>query len=447
MSRRWTATALAEASGATVIADPGGSASGFAIDSREVAPGELFIGIPGATVDGGSFAAPVIESGAFGALVTAPFVEGAVEAGGVVLEHPDPVAALGSIAAAHRSRLDCPVIGITGSSGKTSTKDILEAILSDAGRTLATRGNRNTEIGMPLEILRADEATDFLVLEMAMRGSGQIAELAAIARPTVGVIVSIGPAHLELLGSLEAIAAAKSELIAALEPGSGAVMPADERLLDPHFRDDLTTVTFGEGGDLQLAREDGRHLTVSRGGEEIEITVDFDQPHNRRNLLAALAAAGLVGVRPPSDLHVRFSSGRGERLVLEGDILVINDCYNANPASVAAGLADLERESSGRGERSVAVLGDMLELGPAEVEFHESIGAAAARAGVGFLITVGERSLATARGFGGSGVHFEDAASAALAVRELLQPGDTVLVKGSRSVGLEAVVKALGEAV
>lgn len=439
----WTAERLADASGATVANDSGGSAAGFAIDSREAGPGDLFVGIPGERVDGGSFAAEVIAGGAWGAIVTPDHRDAAALAGGTVLTHPDPVAALGSIAAVHRKTLRCPVIGVTGSSGKTSTKDLLSAVLETSGRVVATRGNRNTEIGMPLEILRADGDTDFLILEMAMRGSGQIAELTRIARPTVGVIVSIGPAHLELLGSIEAIAAAKAELIAGLEPGSLAVLPAGEELLEPHIRTDLETVTFGEGGDVRLVSARGRELTVSQRGAESTVSVDFDQPHNRTNLLAALAVAEHLGVRPPRDLEVGFSARRGERIRLDRDVTLINDCYNANPSSVSAGLADLREEVLRRGGRSVAVLGDMLELGPQSERFHAELGAEAERCGVGLLVTVGPLAEMIGARFGGTSVHFADAGAAAAGIDGLLMAGDTVLVKGSRSVGLDAVTSAL----
>lgn len=443
MIRPWTAGLLAEASGATVVSDPGGAAGGFAIDSRDCSAGELFVGIPGAQVDGGAYAADVVARGAWGVLVTETHAEAAAAAGGAVLVHADPVAALGAIAADHRARLDCEVIGVTGSSGKTSTKDILTALLAGAGSTVATRGNRNTEIGMPLEILRADGDTDFLVLEMAMRGIGQIAELVRIARPTVGIVVSIGPAHLELLGTIERIAEAKAELIAGLATGSGAVMPSDEPLLDPHRRDDLETLTFGPGGEYQLVGEEDRDLIVSTPDGELRIAVDFSQPHNRTNLLAALAACRHLGVRPPRDLQVEFSSNRGERILLADDILVINDCYNANPSSMSAGLLDLSGEARRRGSRSVAVLGEMLELGPGSSRFHVEVGRSAAESGVGLLVTVGELATGIAEGFGGEAVHFDDAAAAASGLTGLLEAGDTVLVKGSRSVGLDLIAERL----
>ena len=445
MNSKWTAVALAEASEGQLFKDSPGSAAGFAIDSREVAEGDLFVGIPGERTDGGSLAAAAVEGGAWGALVAPEHAESVAAAGGAVIAHSDPVAALGAIAAHHRRALGCKVIAITGSSGKTSTKDILHAVLANSAQTIASRGNRNTEIGMPLEILRADESTQFMVLEMAMRGAGQIAELERIASPDVGVIVSIGPAHLDLLGSIEAIAAAKAELIAGMDEGSVVLVPAAESLLAPHLREDLVTLTFGPGGDVYEVSADGRELVVSVSGDQFEISVDFDQPHNRLNLLAALGAANAVGVRPPRNLEVDFSSLRGDRIAINRQIVLIEDCYNSNPASLAAGLDDLALEAGRRGGRSVAVLGDMLELGPLEREFHVEAGAKAEASGVDLLITVGKLAGLMREGFGRTAASFESASEAADSVLDLLEDGDTVLVKGSRGVGLEAISRRLVE--
>jgi UDP-N-acetylmuramoyl-tripeptide--D-alanyl-D-alanine ligase len=284
-----------------------------------------------------------------------------------------------------------------------------------------------------------------LVLEMAMRGRGQIAELAAMASPDVGVIVTIGPAHLDLLGSLEAIAAAKCELLAGLGPDSVAVVPTAEPLIEPHLRTDIKTTFFGEGGDVELIAVNGRDLTIRLAGSEVEISVNFDQAHNRSNLLAALAAADAVGVRPPSDLSVNFSALRGERIELPRDIMLINDCYNSNPQSLGAGLADLASESERRGGRAVAVLGDMLELGPEEIAYHREAGMQAEALGVGLLIAVGPLAANMTATFNGPTAAFPNADAAADALGRLLQPEDTVLLKGSRGIGLDAVAKRLGE--
>jgi UDP-N-acetylmuramoyl-tripeptide--D-alanyl-D-alanine ligase len=284
-----------------------------------------------------------------------------------------------------------------------------------------------------------------LVLEMGMRGVGQIAELAAIAEPDVAVIVSIGPVHLELLGTVARVAAAKAELIAGLAPGATAVIPAGERLLDPHLRSDVTTVTFGAGGDVQFAHEDDDRVVIDAGGERIELEVPFTQAHLRTDLLAAAAAARAVGVTPSGRIELALTAGRGETVAVGGGVTVIDGCYNANPMSMRAALSDLAATAARSGAaRRVAVLGDMLELGPDEAAYHRELGEVAAAAGVDLLVTVGPRAAAIAERFAGETVSVADAVAAADVVPGLLAAGDLVLVKGSLGVGLRRVCEALG---
>jgi len=423
----WSPEQVAAAAGAELVArrQPGGDGgpSRVCVDSRDVGPGVLFVGLPGAHVDGGRFAAAALDAGAWGVLVAPEHSTHA--AAGAVIAAADPLAALQSLARSWRRALGAQVVGITGSTGKTSTKDLLAAMLAQDRRVVATTQNRNTEIGLPLTILGAPRGTEVLVLEMAMRGSGQIAELAAIAEPDVGVIINVGPVHLELLGSLEAIAAAKAELLADLRPGATAVLPAGEPLLAAHLREDLQIVTFGPDGD------------VSELGA---LELPFSSAHMRSNALAALAAARALGAQPTGLLEVELSALRGQRMELPGPVLVIDDCYNANPMSMRAALEDLSASASGR---SVAVLGDMLELGPDEGHFHAQIGAYAAARGVDVLVTVGPLAALMGPQFGGELYAAADAAGATALARELVRPGDTVLVKGSRGVGLEVVAQGL----
>ncbi len=262
-----------------------------------------------------------------------------------------------------------------------------------------------------------------------MRGAGQIAELAQIARPDVGVIVNVGPVHLELLGSIEAIARTKAELIAELAPGATAVIPFGEPSLTPHLRDDVRIVTFGPGGDVE------------------ELPADLELPlssaHMRSNALAALAAARAVGVEPAGRVEVALSRLRGQRLALARGVTVIDDCYNANPMSMRAALDDLAETAPAR---RVAVLGDMLELGPQERRFHRELGEQARAAGVDVLVTVGPLAAEAAESFAGGSVHsVADAAQAAALLPTLVEPRDTILVKASRGVRLEAVAVALEE--
>jgi UDP-N-acetylmuramoyl-tripeptide--D-alanyl-D-alanine ligase len=455
------------------------------IDSRSIAQGDLFVGLPGERHDGGAHAAEALRAGAWGVLVRpdhahaltarsegvtalAEASEG-VSFNGAVLVHEDPLAALQALAKAWLAELranGARVVAITGSTGKTSTKDILAVLLGQGLTTFASPANFNTEIGLPLAILSAPAGTEALVLEMAMRGRGQIAELAEIAEPEVGVIVNVGPVHLELLGTVEAVAAAKAELIAGLAVGSTAIVPSEEPLLDPYLRDGLRTVRFGPGGDVRLAerRFDGTVVIedaafAGEGAEPRRIVLEpsFGQAHNLDNLVAAVAGALALGVTPGGQVKVRFSAMRGQRVELPRGTTLIEDCYNANPMSMKAALDDLAGTATGR---RVAVLGDMLELGPEELRYHREVGAYARARGVGFLVAVGPKAAAMTDAFAevkvardavprpaaGSAVPVfavPDAAAAAALLADALEPGDTVLVKGSRGVGLERVVDAL----
>jgi UDP-N-acetylmuramoyl-tripeptide--D-alanyl-D-alanine ligase len=451
----WTAKQVAAAAGARLI-EPSPGAGGperVSIDSREAGRGTLFVGLPGASHDGGTFAGQALAAGAWGTL-TAPehaahpasvYAPPALPAPPAVLAAEDPLVALQHLATAWRRTLDARVIGVTGSTGKTSTKDLLKALLSPYRRTVASRANFNTEIGLPLEILAAPAGTQVLALEMGMRGAGQIDELARIAEPDVAVIVSVGPVHLELMGTVEAVAAAKAELIVALPPGATAIVPAGERLLEPWRRDDLETVTFGAAGDVRMVREDDDLVVIDAQGERIELEVPFRQAHLRSNLLAAVAAARAVGVTPSGRVDLALSAGRGQTVVLRSGVTVLDGCYNANPMSMRAALADLADTAEHSGaKRRVAVLGDMLELGPQARRYHQQVGSQANAAGVDLLVTVGRLAAAMTDEFAGDARRLADAGEAARVVPGLLQAGDLVLIKGSLGVGLRRVCDALG---
>jgi UDP-N-acetylmuramoyl-tripeptide--D-alanyl-D-alanine ligase len=454
----WDAQQVALLARADLLAAPSrpGGPQRVTIDSREAGPGVLFVGLAGEHVHGGQFISAALDAGAWGVLtdtahtrdVTAGYGPGS-DGGGAVLSARDPLAALQALATAWRRELGsagAQVIAVTGSTGKTSTKDILLAVLGTQRRTFASRANHNTEIGLPLEILAAPAGTELLVLEMGMRGPGQIAELAAIAQPDVGVIVSVGPVHLELLGSLEAIAAAKAELITALAPGATAILPAGETLLEPHRRDDLHTVTFGPEGDVRLVAETPVSVQIQAGGELISLGVDFPQAHLRSNLLAAVAAARAVGVTAAGHVALVLSGGRGQPVQLADDVILLDDAYNANPMSMRAALDELSAVASfdsAHPRRRIAVLGDMLELGPAELDFHREVGAhASGRADL--LITVGPLARVMAERFDGPSHHAADAGEATQILRDRLRTGDVVLIKASHGVALEQVCTALG---
>jgi UDP-N-acetylmuramoyl-tripeptide--D-alanyl-D-alanine ligase len=415
-----------------------------AVDSRQVGPGDLFFGLPGARADGGGFAGAALDRGAWGVVVEPSRARELGRGGGEgwVLAAGEPLAALQGLATAWRRELGCPAVGITGSTGKTSVKDICRAILPL--RAHASPENYNTEIGLPLAILEAPLETEALILEMAMRGKGQIAELCRIAEPGIGAITNIGPVHLELLGTIEAIAEAKAEILSGVGPRGIAVVPADAEALAPHLDEGLRTITFGPGGDV-FAREhsgDGRRLraTVATPAGAAELELPFGELHNLENTLCAIAI-GLALDAPLAAMAARapgitFSRLRGELIELAGGITLVNDCYNANPVSMRAALDHLAA-LRGSGRR-LAVLGEMLELGPGSDAFHREVGAHARGLGIGPIVGVGE----LARGYAAD-EWVADAPAAVEALDRRLRRGDAVLVKGSNAVGLELVADEL----
>ncbi len=413
------------------------------IDSRLLRPGDLFFGLPGASANGGRFAPKAIAAGAWGVVVDRDHVAAAAATEGAwVFSVADPLVALQALAREWRRELGATVVGITGSTGKTSVKDIAKALLPS--RVHASRENFNTEIGLPLTILEADVGTDVLVLEMAMRGLGQIAELCAIAEPDISVITNVGPVHLELLGTFEAIVAAKAEILTGLGPDGTAIVPADAEALAPHLSDEVRTLTFGPGGDVTVltAEVRGRETSarVALGETEVDVVFPFAEAHNVTNGLAAMAIGMALGAAPEEMARrapgITFSSLRGEIYELAGGVTLVNDCYNANPVSMRAALESLAA-MPGDGRR-IAVLGGMAELGPESPAYHSEVADLARELGVAPVIGVGElaRDLAPDE-------WTPDPGAAADLVAGILESGDVVLVKGSRSVGLEAFTDAL----
>jgi UDP-N-acetylmuramoyl-tripeptide--D-alanyl-D-alanine ligase len=420
------------------------------IDSREVREGDLFVGLPGERADGGEFGAAALRQGAWGILVGAQWGRelaaqqrvGSTEGSGWVLGAAEPLASLQSLARAWREQLGSRVVGITGSTGKTSVKDVCRALLP--GEVHASPENYNTEIGLPLAVLGAEEGTDVLVLEMGMRGPGQIAELCAIAAPDVAVVTNVGPVHVERLGSVEAIAAAKAEIIDGLRPGGTAVVPAASQSLEPHLGRAPNLLRFGTGGDVEAASvmaEAGETGAVVRTpvGEH-RFKLPFVEAYNLDNALAAIAAGvalgfplGAMADRAPG---IVFSRLRGELVELPEKAILINDSYNANPISMRAALDHLASLSAAG--RRLAVLGEMRELGPDAAAYHREIGEYARERGVELIIGVGEHASEYR-----PDQQVGDADAAADALAAALGPGDAVLVKGSRAVGLERVAEKL----
>jgi UDP-N-acetylmuramoyl-tripeptide--D-alanyl-D-alanine ligase len=407
------------------------------IDSRSVEGGDLFFGLPGTTADGGEFATGALAAGAWGVVVAPDHARRAVPGtGGWVFKSDDPLRSLQAIGREWRRQLGCRVVGITGSTGKTSVKDIVRALLPL--RAHASPENFNTEIGLPLAILAADPDTEVLVLEMAMRGMGQIAELSEIAEPDVGVITNVGPVHLELLGTIEAIAEAKAELLQGLGERGQAIVPVDAEALEPHLADELRTITFGPGGEVHAVSStvSGRSMEAlisTPAGDQV-FQLPFPEAHNLTNTLAAVAVGIALRIEPAEMARrapdITFSRLRGELLELPGGIALVNDCYNANPISMRAALESLAAMPAEG--RHMAVLGGMAELGPAEADYHREIGALARGLGIGPIIGVGD----LARGYAPD--HWAPDPDEAVEVATgLMRAGDAVLVKGSRSVGLE----------
>jgi UDP-N-acetylmuramoyl-tripeptide--D-alanyl-D-alanine ligase len=447
-----TAEEITAALGAEVIAEGGpGAPARATIDSATSGPGDLFFGLRGGNRDGGEFAPAAIAAGVWGVVVRDGSLSslGALTAakddsnggGAWVFAVSDPLAALQSLARAWRRALGARVVGVTGSVGKTSVKDIARTLLP--GRVHANRENLNTEIGLPLTVLEAPEETELLVLEMAMRGAGQIAELAAIAAPEVAVITNIGPVHIELLGSVAAIAAAKAEVLDALPADGVAIAPVDAGELEPHLERAPRLLRFGPGGDVEASESkvvDGvTEALISTPAGTQRFHFPFAEAHNLTNALAAVAAGVALGA-PLEQMADRaadigFSRFRGERIELGDGIVLVNDCYNANPVSMRAALDHL---ASLGAPRTVAVLGEMGELGPDAAGFHREVGEHARAAGVDMLLGVG----LPARDYGPDEL-VADPAEAAELLAAQLEPGDAVLVKGSRSAGLEAVATEL----
>jgi UDP-N-acetylmuramoyl-tripeptide--D-alanyl-D-alanine ligase len=388
--------------------------TGMKIDSRRIEPGDLFVAVRG----GVNFLDQARERGAAATLVP-----------------DDDFAALAALGRAIRDRSTAEVVGITGSTGKTSTKDILAALVRPHRRTVAAEASFNAELGVPLTLARLEPDTEVLIAELAMRGFGQIAALCEIARPTLGVITTIGPVHLEFVESVEGVARAKAELLEALPRGAKAVIPATAKELAPYVRADLDVVRVGEDARL-VSFEEGR-VELDLGGSRVTVETPFRVAHQAENTLSAAAAYWALGLPleriGEGAARIELSRLRGEELPLEGGGVLINDCWNANPASMAAALRDLSARNGGR---RIAVLGGMAELGADGPRYHREIGALTSD--LDAVVGVGD----LARDY--DPTHWvPDAEAAAKLLREFLQPGDVVLVKGSRSVGLERVAQNL----
>ncbi len=463
---RVSAETVALVTGGTQVAgDPMVHANGLAVDSREVTPGALFVAIDGARTDGHQYLESALDAGARILLVSRPDAQiaralaTASQRGAAVVRVADGVVAVQALAAWHRTRLVCPVVGITGSTGKTTTKDFLDAVLSTGMRVVSTRGNRNNELGLPLTVMDAGTETDVLVVEMGMRGIGQIARLTQIAHPTMGLVTNVGTSHIELLGSQDAVATAKGELVRAI-PADGAVfLNGDDAYTDALAITSRAPVTlYGlserctvRAQDVELDGESRPSFLLVAPEGEVRISLPIPGRHNIYNALAAAA----VGLRMAVTLdgiaqglsRASVTGMRMESFTSATGVTVINDAYNANPTSMKAAIETLsEMRVPGR---RIAVLGDMAELGSLEELAHFQVGERVATLEIDLLVTVGPRAKRIADGAVAKGMDAltvrpcMTAEEASEVLDDLLEPGDAVLVKASRVMGLERVVEGI----
>jgi len=455
----FTLTEVLKATGGRLVGVAGGKLfRGISTDTRTVQPGNLFIALVGERFDGHQFIAQAVSKGASGVVVSR---EAAEHENVTVIQVENTLAALQAVAQYHRRRYEIPVIAVTGSNGKTTTKDMLAAVLSSRFNVLKTEANFNNEIGLPLTLLKLEPGHEAAVVEMGMRARGEIRELAEIALPTVAVVTNVGETHVETLGSIDNIAAAKAELVESIAHDDLVVLNAD----DPRVRAMQTktkgrVVLYGLHSDACVRAENITATTDMNGAwitqfrcisprGSFPVTLHAVGVHNVYNALAAITVGWELGLKS-SEIQEgisRFVPG-AMRLEIKqcGGYTVINDVYNASPLSMAAAISALAAIGSGR---KIAVLGDMLELGDAAVAAHRQIGRQAAAQGVDMVLTVGElaghiKAAASEHGVAISRA-FQNHQEAIGALRSLLQPGDCVLVKGSRGMKMEMVLELFND--
>jgi len=450
------------------IPDPDLKVTGpVVIDSREVRPGSLFAALPGERVDGHDYARGAVEAGAVAVLATRPVSTPDAPVPAIVV--PDVVAAMGAIARAVVERLGTTVVALTGSAGKTSTKDLIAQLLQRHGPTVWTHGSFNNEIGLPLTALRADTTTQHLVLEMGARGKGHIRYLTDLTPPRIGLVLNVGTAHIGEFGGREQIAEAKGELVEALpsaEDGGVAVLNADDPLVRAMAsRTKARTVLFGETEDAQVRASNVRLADGGRPAFTLhtptgcgDVTMRLYGEHHVSNALAAAAVAHETGMSVDEIAVALSEAGQLSRWRMEvtersDGVTVVNDAYNANPESMRAALRALAAMGAAQpGRRTWAVLGPMAELGDESLAEHDAVGRLAVRLNVSKLVAVGGREAAwldmgakNEGSWGEESVHVSDVRAAVDLLRSELRPGDVVLVKASRSVGLEQLAQALLE--
>jgi UDP-N-acetylmuramoyl-tripeptide--D-alanyl-D-alanine ligase len=416
--------------------------TGWSIDSRTTVPGDVYFALRGDVHDGHDFVQAAFDKGA-----TAAVVEHQVPGTGLQIPVPSTLAALQKLATQARVAWAGKVIGVTGSAGKTSTKDAIAALLSSEIPTGKTEGNFNNHIGLPLSILRLPPAAKAAVLEMGMNHAGEIRDLAAIAKPDIGVVTNVGYAHLEFFDSIDSIALAKRELIDALPPDGTAVLNADDPRVAA-FTHPGPTVTYGFSDQAQVRAEplsDSRFRCLG-----VEFETQLSGRHAISNILAGIAVASRVFGIPPAHLTdavraIAPGKMRGERIALDNGITILNDCYNSNPTA-ARSMIDVLAGTPGR--RKIAVLGEMLELGHGTESLHRDLGQHVADSGIDVLIALRGAArfmVEQARKAGMSddaAYFFDDPAEAGQSLRHIAREGDVILFKGSRGVHVERALEA-----
>jgi UDP-N-acetylmuramoyl-tripeptide--D-alanyl-D-alanine ligase len=431
---------------------------GIVVDSRCVQPGDLFIAMVGASMDGHTFIPHALKKGAAGLIVNRSPDDMRLPPDVPVMFVENTHQALWDLAKAYRKKMNPTVIGITGSVGKTTTKDMTAAVLETKFSVLKTKGNLNTEVGLPLTLFQLEEHHQVAVLEMGMRGEGQISQLASIAEPTIGIITNIGETHIELLGSIENIAKAKGELLDALPEDGVAILNGDDpwcRKLAENLRCRIYFFSAQGEGDVNAEevinlKDQGFSFFAVSGERRFPVHVRVPGLHNLENALAAVTTGLVFGADPENisrGLALFESSKMRMDIIRREDFIIINDAYNASPRSMAAALevlADMKDKG-----RTVAVLGDMLELGSREEAGHREVGEKVAAAGLDLLISVGKRGRLIGEAAGEAGMKPDkinicnDNEEALSVLREQLQQGDVILVKGSRGMAMEEIVTAL----
>ncbi|MBD2203234.1 UDP-N-acetylmuramoyl-tripeptide--D-alanyl-D-alanine ligase [Calothrix sp. FACHB-1219] len=415
--------------------------SGIQTDTRILKPGEVFVALRGEKFDGHEFVAVAIAKGAIAAIVDFEYENPRLP----VLQVKNTLEAYQKIARWWRDRFNIPVIGVTGSVGKTTTKELIAAVLATQGRVHKTYGNYNNEIGVPKTLLELGSEHDFAVIEMAMRGKGQIAELTHIANPTIGVITNVGTAHIELLGSETAIAEAKCELLAQMPQNSVAILNQDHPLLMSTAAKvwQGKVITYGlSGGDISGKVVDNQTLTV----EDMQLPLPLPGRHNATNFLAALAVAQVVGIDWASlqtGVKVDMPTGRSQRFALPNDVVILDETYNAAPEAM---LAALQLLADTPGKRKIAVLGAMKELGERSPQLHQRVGETVQKLQLDGLLVLVDGTDAEAIAKSAQGIPSECFATHAELVARLktfVQAGDRLLFKAAHSVGLDQVVNQL----